>query len=164
MARRIQLTLFVDPLDSLAIEVVRRKYNPVQYEIIQSHVTLCREDDLVDLDAVMRNLAMLPRDPVVIRFGRPVRFDEGKGVLLPAIEDEDFRRLRGKVLAGVVGSARRPEAHITLMHPRNSTCTDELFDVISSMAFPVELMFREVSLIEQGMKEEPWRVLKRFIF
>jgi len=159
MGRRVQLTLFVDPSESETIEAVRREYNPMQYEIIGSHVTLCREDELMDLDAVIRNLVMLPREQVVIWFGRPVRFNDGKGVLLPAVEDEAFQRLRRNVLGGLPRSA---EAHITLMHPRNSMCTDAMFDAIRGMAFPEVLVFREICLIEQMSKEQPWRILERF--
>ncbi|NMR33228.1 hypothetical protein HIO71_03290 [Chryseobacterium aquaticum] len=46
---RRQLTLFLDDHYSTEIETIRRKYNPVQYKSIKSHVTLCREDELENM-------------------------------------------------------------------------------------------------------------------
>ena len=53
---RRQLTLFVDPKDAINIEQVRNEFNPRQFEIIKAHVTLCREDEIQDLERVMTNL------------------------------------------------------------------------------------------------------------
>ena len=46
MAHRRQLTLFVEPPENLIIEEIRRRYNPIQFELINCHVTLCREDEI----------------------------------------------------------------------------------------------------------------------
>jgi hypothetical protein len=158
-AIRRQLTLFVPPHDATAIETIRSRYNPVQRALIDSHVTLCREDELVALDRVVQNLQnILLR--VTIDFGAVVRTEGGKGVLLPAIGgQETFQRLRKAVLAGVVEAPRQHEAHITLMHPRNSTCTDAIFDEICTLTLPKQLAFNAVSLIEQ-VDGGPWQILQ----
>ncbi|HNM25996.1 MAG TPA: hypothetical protein PKL15_11220, partial [Saprospiraceae bacterium] len=50
-------------------------------------------------------------------------------------------------------------AHITLMHPRNSTCTDAIFEEIKVLDFPRELVFGSICLIEQE-GEHVWKVLQ----
>jgi len=161
--KRIQLTLFVDEGERAGIEMVRRKYNPVQHGLIGAHVTLCREDELKDLERIMKNLRELRLEPVVIGFDKVVRFSEGKGVLLPAADDRMFQQLRQRVLRGVIDVPRRHEPHITLMHPRNSECSDQMFSEILGMQLPQNLVFRDVSLIEQE-SGGPWKVLERFIY
>jgi hypothetical protein len=58
-----------------------------------------------------------------------------------------------------VNTPRRLEAHITLMHPRNATCTDAIFEEIRAHALPAQITFNTVSLIEQ-VDGGPWRVLQ----
>jgi len=43
---RRQLTLFIDQGDAQIIEMIRAEFNPLQHQLIKSHVTLCREDEL----------------------------------------------------------------------------------------------------------------------
>jgi hypothetical protein len=74
---RIQLTLFVDKKASGAIEKIRQTFNPLQYELIKSHVTLCREDELASLEKVITNLEKLNHDTITIHFGKAVRFADG---------------------------------------------------------------------------------------
>ena len=50
---RIQLTLFVDPKEAVTIERVRQEFNPGQFKLIKAHVTLCREDEIQDLEKVV---------------------------------------------------------------------------------------------------------------
>lgn len=83
---RQQLTLFINKPDATAIEAIREKYNPRQYELIDSHVTLCREDEIPDLDRILENLARLDQKALTIHFNPVTRFDHGNGVLLPARE------------------------------------------------------------------------------
>jgi len=64
-----------------------------------------------------------------------------------------------RVLKGVVEAPRRHEAHITLMPPRNSTCTDAIFDEIKALDLPRELVFGRIYLIEQE-SEHVWKVLQ----
>ncbi|GAB3569515.1 hypothetical protein GCM10027578_24030 [Spirosoma luteolum] len=147
---RRQLTLFVSPTESRAIDMIRRQFNPVQHALIDSHVTLCRDDELLRLDLVLANMVRLRQAPIPIRFGPVRRVAGGAGVLLPAVAPYlPYQQLREQVLRGVVDSPAQPEPHITLIHPRNATCTDEQFARIQAMDLPTGLLFRTVSLIEQ---------------
>lgn len=159
---RRQLTLFVPSRVAEEIEAVRRRFNPAQQALIDSHVTLCREDELEPLEPVLANLAMLCAAPISIRFGPVCRFQQGAGLMLPAANNnEPYHQLRAAVLAGTATSLRMPAPHITLMHPRNATCTDEIFALVQRMAFPTEVLFQEICLIEQ-IDGGPWHVLQRF--
>lgn len=159
---RIQLTLFVGEPQAQPIEAVREQYNPEQFRLIKSHVTLCREDELQDLEKIVQNLTQNQLPGITISFGRPIRFSASKGVLLPASDDDTaFHALRAKVLAGHINLPRKQEAHITLMHPRNSTCTDAVFKEISGYRFPDTIRFDTISLIEQK-NGGPWRTLQTF--
>jgi 2'-5' RNA ligase len=149
-SKRTQLTLFVPENVSAAIEAIRCRYNPVQHNLIAAHVTLCREDELLAIEKVLHNLEQLDFPSITIRFGKPERFDEGKGVLLPALEDDTaFQDLRKAILKGVIEQPRNHKPHLTLMHPRNATCTDEIMEDIRNSALPSEIQFGHVSLIEQ---------------
>ena len=159
---RKQLTLFVDPLQSKTIEQVRRKFNPIQYDLIKSHVTLCREDEIQNLDQIFANLEALKISEIAIEFGKPRRFSEGKGVFLPELyESVDFQELRKQILFRIIEKPRIQEAHITLMHPRNSNCTDAIFEQIKAQEFPNKLVFNKISLIEQKDGKR-WHILKEF--
>jgi 2'-5' RNA ligase len=162
MNKRIQLTLFVEEPEAAAIEAIRRAYNPAQYQLIPCHVTLCREDELADMERILHNLDVLQQAPVTISFGSIVRFMEDKGVLMPAVGDNDsFHQLRKTILSGVVENPRRHMPHITLMHPRNATCTDSIFEALKKQALPRQLTFTSIALIEQegGGK---WQTLQVF--
>jgi len=156
MEIRRQLTLFVE---NETIEEIRAKFNPIQHAIIPAHVTLCREDELEGLEKVIANIKALKIDkPIKISFNEMVRFEDGKGVLIPASEENNhFHNLRNVILI----SPRKHIPHITLMHPRNSTCTDSIFKEIKSYPLPTTLFFNRISLIEQkdGGK---WKVLDEF--
>lgn len=163
MGKRIQLTLFVAKEAGRAIETVRHTFNPVQAALIPAHVTLCREDELTDLEMVVDNLSRLSFGPITLQLGRAERSAEGKGVLIPAVGGMDaFDGLRRHILAGITDNPRRLSAHITLMHPRNSTCTDALFQQIQDYVFPETITFRTVSLIGQEDLTAKWQVLKEF--
>ncbi len=161
---RRQLTLFVNQKDAKTIEQVRQKFNPRQFELIKSHVTLCREDEIQNLAQVITNLSLLTQSEIVIEFGKVTRFDNGKGLLLPATTNNTaFQELRKQVLVGLTDNPRKQEPHITLMHPRNSTCTDNIFGQIEKVSFPTKLKFERISLIEQEIGGQ-WRVLQEFEF
>ena len=51
MIRR-QLTMFVPEACASAIELVRAVVDPIQKALIFVHVTLCREDELGDLNSI----------------------------------------------------------------------------------------------------------------
>lgn len=161
MERR-QLTLFLDKNQSADIEAIRKKYNPKQHELIESHITLCREDELLDLNQLKINLQTLKFKPLQLHFGLPQRFSDDKGILLPVLEDiELFHLLRKNILNDIIENPREHRPHLTLMHPRNSTCTDAIFQEIMNTPLPKNLLFQKISLIEQ-INEEKWKVLEEF--
>jgi hypothetical protein len=146
---RRQLTLFVPPQQSERLEQVRKQFDPIQSQIIQSHITLCREDEIIDLDKVIANLRNLPPFDLQLHLDKLTRFEDSKGVYLPILNHEDYHNLRKKVLHGIIDSPRIQHPHLTLMHPRNAVCTDEIFDLLSKIAFPTLLHFNEIHLIVQ---------------
>jgi hypothetical protein len=161
---RRQLTLFVAPGDAVTIDQIRQAFNPQQFDLINAHVTLCREDEIENLDQVISNLFSLTMTQpyIFIEFDKVARFDNGKGLLLPATNDnKEFDDLRRQVLSGLTDHPRKQKAHITLMHPRNSTCTDAIFNQVETIKLPTKLIFKKISLIEQkdGGK---WNVLHEF--
>jgi 2'-5' RNA ligase len=159
---RQQLTLFVDKKDASEIESIRKKFNPKQQQLIDAHVTLCREDEISNIDNALNNLQNLDTSTITIQFGQATRFDNNKGVLLPAyIDNVQFQQLRKKILTALNMPVRRHEPHITLMHPRNSNCTDEIFEEIKSVNLPTSLKFDTVSLIEQ-IDGGQWQIINRF--
>ncbi|MEO8404396.1 MAG: 2'-5' RNA ligase family protein [Chitinophagaceae bacterium] len=159
---RRQLTLFIQKNDGQYIEDIRSKFNPLQSELINSHVTLCREDEIEDIGKILYNLTHLNQKEINVKFGQVAKFDNGKGALIPGTaENEEFQELRQKVLKGVGVKPRRHEPHITLMHPRNSNCTDMIFEAIEKAKLPAQLIFNTISLIEQ-VNGEHWTVVKTF--
>lgn len=160
---RQQLTLFVKKEDAAVIESIRSRFNPVQQQLIACHATLCREDEIANLEKVLNNLRTNKSNAITIQFGSAIRFDNGKGVLLPAVGNNHvFQQLRLRILEGTATSIRRHEPHITLMHPKNATCSDEVFEIIQQTIFPQVFRFTEVSLIEQ-VNNGPWKVLENFL-
>lgn len=159
---RRQLTLFLQPQQAGIIEKVRLRFNPAQSELIKSHVTLCREDELENIDKVIKNLSELDHSKVRIELGEIQRFSDGKGVFLPGIDKyKEFENLRKLILNGILSNPRIQQPHVTLMHPRNSTCTDEIFLQIKQNEFPVSLEFDRISLIEQNIGGK-WKILEEF--
>lgn len=161
---RKQLTLFIGEPESEIIEKVRGKFNPFQSELIRCHVTLCREHEIDRLDLIKENLNSLTYKKLTIQFGNAVRFNEGKGVLLPANEESsEFQQLRKHILKGIVNDPEKPLPHITLIHPRNAICTDVVFDEITELTFPETITFDRISLIEQ-VNGKKWNILEEFRF
>jgi 2'-5' RNA ligase superfamily len=159
---RTQLTLFINEKDAKIIEAIRQKFNLKQFELIQSHVTLCREDELENMAQILHNLSHLKHNPVTINFGNIILFSDKKGVLMPAVGSlESFENLRKFILKGITENPRIQEPHITLLHPRNATCTDEIFAEIQKYDLPNALEFSKISLIEQKIGGK-WVVLKEF--
>jgi 2'-5' RNA ligase superfamily len=159
---RTQLTLFINEKDAQNIEEIRQKFNPKQYALIQSHVTLCREDELENIEQILHNLSNLNHNPITINFGNIILFSDKKGVLMPAVGSlEPFENFRKYILKGITENPRIQEPHITLLHPRNATCTDEIFAEIQKYDLPNVLSFTKISMIEQEIGEK-WVVLKEF--
>lgn len=158
---RSQLTLFVSDQNE-EIEKIRAKFNPVQYSLIPAHVTLCRETEIEKLDQIINNIRTISlAGPLEIEFEQAEKFENGKGVFIPArTENSDFYKLREKVLKGTqFNKAYLP--HITLMHPRNSTCTDEIFDQIKKYVLPSTLTFDTISWIEETNSGK-WIIIEQF--
>lgn len=159
---RRQLTLFVDPKNAENIERIRTVFNPMQSAIIKSHVTLCREDEIAAIEQVLAKLHQLPLSAITIEFGAVVRFDNGKGVLLPAKGNNTaYQNLRKQILSGLIDNQKKPAPHITLMHPRNSTCTDDIFEELFTINLSSKLTFKSISLIEQKDGGQ-WEILQNF--
>lgn len=159
---RRQLTLFVNKKAADNIENIRKKFNPKQHQLIKSHVTLCREDEIKNITLVLDNLQKLDTPNITIQFGQVRRFDNGSGVLLPTLGDnEEFHKLRLKVLSGLEMTVRLHEPHITLMHPRNSNCTDKIFKIIQGTNLPTALAFDTISFIEQ-VDGGQWQILRTY--
>lgn len=147
---RRQLTLFVSPSNARIIEEIRRQFNPVQFSLIAAHLTLCREDELPEMTSLLEKLNEFNEGKIHVDFGPPQRFADGKGLFLPGNgQNKAFQQLREAVLGQFGGVTRIHHPHITLIHPRNGTCTDEIFDLIKGYALPRRLVFERVTLIEQ---------------
>jgi len=69
--KRLQLSFFLDKSQSAVIEEIRKKYNPIQHGLIDSHITICREDELLDLQKIRKNLQNLNFGPFEFHFGQP---------------------------------------------------------------------------------------------
>ena len=159
---RQQLTLFLKDGETEAIEALRKEFNPRQHELIAAHVTLCREDEIRNWEQVRSNLNKLSQISINLVFSKCLRFSEGKGVYLEHDgETGGFDQLRAQVLEGTSHSIRKHEPHITLMHPRNSICTDETFAQFQELTLPLSFSFTETCLIEQ-VGAGPWKVLETF--
>lgn len=156
---RRQATLFFNNAPP-ALTHSRHRYNPVQADLIPAHVTLCREDEVVDWLAFKQRVASLTRVELELKFGRPIR--NGNSVLLPAIEGmEAFVSLRRNLLSDGTSEPRPMNAHVTIIHPRNGTCTDEIFEEILQLLQPFQWTFNEIAVIEQ-QNGGPWQVLSRY--
>lgn len=156
---RMQLTLFVPAAAAREIERARAEFNPVQHGLIACHVTLCREDELTDLARICQTLDTQALPAISIDFGPATRFADGAGVLLPAVGGlAAFVALRRAVLRDVVIAPRPHAPHLTVMHPRNATCTDAAFAAIAARLRPSRVTFDVLSLIEQR-GDGPWRTL-----
>lgn len=161
MKLRRQLTLFLDEKDASEIERIRLKFNPVQFGLVRSHVTLCREDEIENFQKILENINSLTQNPITVNFEKIVRFSDGKGVLISAHQNNpEYHDLRRRILLSDK-AIRFSEPHITLMHPRNSTCTDEIFDNIKKLDFPGKIKFDTISLIEQ-VDDGKWKTLQKF--
>jgi len=147
---RKQLTLFIAEHNEI-LEKIRAQFNPIQYNLIAAHLTLCREDEIEPIEKIIQNIKLIKEaEPLRLEFDPPERFDDGKGVFIPAKRSDDgFSKLRKTILNGLTEHPREHLPHITLMHPRNSTCTDAIWGHIEKLGLPTELFFDTISLVEQ---------------
>lgn len=152
---RRQLTLFVPEGFAPWVEPLRLELDPVQRALIAAHVTLCREDEIVDLDVTVLRDRLAQATTLALSFGPAQRFG-GHGVLLPCIEGADaFQQLRVQALG--TRAIREPEPHLTLAHPRNACAPGNEDWRLAAIPVPLRLVFREVALIEQ-LSTSPWVV------
>ena len=159
MMRR-QATLYVPPPFDSAIEPLRSRFNAVQFGLIRAHVTLCREDEVTDWEFLADQISRLEKIEISLSFGRPVR--EGNLVTLPTVgSTESFDAFRRIVLTGQSEPIRKHNPHITLIHPRNGACTDQIFGEMSCELSPFSVTFRSVALIEQ-VDGGVWKTQKNF--
>jgi hypothetical protein len=137
------------------VEPLRQELDPVQRALIAAHVTLCREDEVVDLDVTVLRDRLARATPLALSFGPAQRFG-GHGVLLPCIEGAAaFQQLRVQALG--TRAIREPEPHLTLAHPRNAHARGNEDWRLAEIAVPLRLVFREVALIEH-YSTDPWVV------
>ena len=162
MKTRQQLTLFLRDKSDM-IERLRHKYNPIQYDLIPAHVTLCREDEIIDIGKVIENLKSINNSlPIKIKFSVVKRFCKNKGLYLPAsVENTTFKELRRRVLTDIDSNPRNHQPHITIVHPRNATCTDDIYNEVRHQTLPKVLVFDCISLIEQ-CNDQKWSILNEF--
>ncbi|MBX2845852.1 MAG: 2'-5' RNA ligase family protein [Saprospiraceae bacterium] len=158
---RRQLTLFINEPNGI-IEKIRATFNPIQYQLIPAHVTLCREDEIEPIETTISRIKSISlKKPIRIEFGNAERFADGKGLYISSFgENTEFKALR-KLVLGQAELQKEQIPHITLMHPRNSTCTDDIFETIKTYDLPTELKFGKISLIEQSNGGK-WKVLQQF--
>ena len=161
MITRSQLSLYVPAPMAEPLESVRRVVDPVQSSLIPAHVTLCREDELAQLEpgVIASRLATPPVKSVTLQFGKAESFYE-HGILLPCVAGEhEFRSLREHLLGS--RNIRHQSPHITLAHPRNPKAHGNCLASAHMLPESFSIAFSTVTLIEQtGIA--PWRVLDTF--
>jgi 2'-5' RNA ligase len=142
------------------IEDLRLRFNPIQARLIPAHVTLCREDEVADWRQLEERINLLMPIQVTIGFGGPFR--DGNLVMLPAVSGvEQFDQLREELIADGSKKPRKQSPHITIIHPRNGTCTDGVFEEIKTRMQPFEWTFKSINLIEQT-DGGPWTTFAKF--
>ena len=159
-ASRRQATLYLPRPFSVMVESIRERFNPEQFKLIRAHVTLCREDDVEDWEALAERARGLKEIAVAVEFDSPMR--DGDFVYLPYIgSTAAFDELRSELLAKSLTQLRKQSPHITLVHPRNGQCSDNMFDEILSRSQPFTAYFEQLTLIEQ-INGGPWSDLATF--
>ncbi len=159
--RRIQLSLYVPSAQAGELERVRRALDPVQAALIPAHVTLCRDEEAIEVDAETISARLLASGlrPITLRFGIPRPFS-GHGLLLPCIDGRAaFDAVRGCVLGGTPIRAQEP--HLTLAHPRNPRVEVDRSEILAGWPEEISVEFPSVRLIEQR-SGAPWRVVREF--
>lgn len=139
------------------VEAVRRRFNPVQFELIRAHVTLCREDEVEDWGAFSKRLAEIGNIELLLEFDAPRR--EESWVYLPLKSGGDaFDALRKLLLEREGLAPRKHVPHLTLVHPRNGNCSDADFELIQRELRGFSCTFTAITQIEQ-VRGGRWRNL-----
>jgi hypothetical protein len=155
---RRQLTLFLPPEQRAIVEPVRQQLDPQQHAIIPAHVTLCRNDELTDWQALEQRLASLGEFSLTLQFGKPQVLDDGCILLRPVRGAEQYQHLRQSILGP---SAKIHGAHLTLLHPRNAPGVIYNLTEIAQALAGLTTTFHRIALIEQH-GPEPWRVRQEY--
>ena len=147
---RRQLSLLLPEAQRSLVEPIRKRLDPIQHALIPAHVTLCRDDELPDLQRIERLEPFL----ITMQFGEPEELPDGCVLLRPSSGNEQFQALRQLILGS---SARAYGPHLTLLHPRNAR--GALFDLaeIGRELAGLVVTFSTVTLIEQH-GSDPWQV------
>jgi len=158
-SHRRQVPLYVPRAEQARIEGIRQQFNSAQFALIAAHVTLFRDEDVHDWSEVQTRASEIGSIHVPLRFGPPVQ--DGDLVYLPALgSTQAFDELRIRILNNE--HCRNQEPHITLVHPRNGTCTTEQFDTIRSLiTAEFTVLFQSLTFIEQ-VAGGPWHNLHTF--
>jgi hypothetical protein len=153
---RRQATLFLNGVP--AIDSIRHRFNPAQAKLIATHVTLIREDEIDDWETLAERLRKSSFHEIALRFGDP-KLDNGL-LYLPCVgRTAEFYRLRANLLE--TPTARKHSPHVTLIHPRNGTCSQESFEEIKGLLSSFEHTFGEIAFIEQR-NGGAWQTLETF--
>ena len=155
---RRQLSLFVPEAQRILLEQIRKRLDPIQHALIPAHVTLCRDDELPDLQELILRLERLAPFLISMKFERPEELPDGCVLLRPSSGTEEFRALRHAILGA---SARDYKAHLTLLHPRNATGTLHNLESIDRELSGLTVTFSTASLIEQW-GSNPWQVVAAY--
>ena len=155
MERRRQLTLFLPEPEKSFIDAVRSSCDPIQFQLISAHVTLCRESEVTDWSQVWKRVVGVAGAAIEFKLGRPELLEDGC-ILIPLLgETVQYDNLRKQIL-GHTPTPMRP--HITLLHPRNSLGKVETLEQICRERLPDSTVLDEVAMIEQS-GGEPWTTL-----
>ena len=150
---RRQITLYVPPSERTRIETYREQFNPVQFSLINAHVTLCRDDEVDEWSLLQERAQEIDSIGVSLEFGLPVK--EANLVYLPVIgSTDDFDQLRSQLLNNP--NCRKQKPHITIVHPRNGVCsTDQFNSICDEFCEPFTIQFPVLTFIEKH-GDAPW--------
>lgn len=156
---RRQITLFVPDPERSRLDAIRAQFNPAQAALIAAHVTLCRDDEVLEWSTLQERAKRMSAFELSLRFGAPAR--EGNLVYLPVVGSTDsFDKLRSQLLEDE--DCREQEPHITLVHPRNGTCSNASFRAMQAqLGEALTIKFCALTFIEK-VGEEPWRSIQTF--
>ncbi len=155
---RRQLTLFLPPDQRAVVEPIRQRLDPRQHAVIQAHVTLCRDGELVHWEVISQRLASLGEISITMQFGEPQVLPDGCVLLRPTHGAEQYQHLRQSILGS---SANVHGAHITLLHPRNAAGVSYNLAEIAPALAGLTATFRTIAVIEQ-YGSAPWLVQQEF--
>ncbi len=170
---RRQLSLFVPPPMGAQLDQCRAILDPVQANLIASHVTLCRDDELLEMTSIVERLHQVSRNahqgvfPLSLSFGAARRGD-GHGIFLDCVDGEAaYQRLRQLLLLppstpiSAPPQVRRMAPRITLAHPRNPWTEANLSLDFSTLPQHFSIEFSRIAWIEQH-PNCAWHVVQEF--